>query len=149
PSTLFADPPKYRKISPDSGYNEYYLINAEGYGPHGVKTGFGFQERSEVVAAVAKLLGLEPSKGVALDPDDDIRITRLDKPLPMFTASEIADKKFVRKTNSMTKEQHAHENQLARQNLALDALRRAANGRPIQLYILWNTQDSYEMVYQT
>ena len=138
PEDILKNPPLYRKASPASNYDEYYVVHAEGFKPpHDVKTGFDFTELREVATAVGNILGLELSCGQTLAPDEPAYHTRLKRPLIMYKISDVHEKQFVKKTFDYTKQENQRQNQLARQQLIVQALQRATGGQAVSILLFW------------
>lgn len=152
PSELFLNPMKYRQSTPQSQHDQYFVLHAEGFRPsHKVKTGFDFAEIHEVAHSVSELLGLELSAGQTLSVDLSGTIPSLKKlPLSMYNLDEFSRKVFISSRETAQKkeedevekqqgrEEAKRQNRLERQKIILTALRRAAHGQPIFLYLFWS-----------
>ncbi|BAT56546.1 unknown protein [Nostoc sp. NIES-3756] len=120
--------------------DEYYVVHAEGYKyqhekskrGHGIKTGFSFLERGDIVARVLELLN-----GVLI-PDKPMQP---DIPAPSGTKVPLAmrDYKFI--SQSRTKRQPY-------QQIATNAIYRALQGKSMHIFLIYREQDTYEVVYQ-
>lgn len=120
--------------------DEYYIVHAEGYKyqhekskrGHGIKTGFSFLERGDIVARVLELLN-----GVLI-PDKPMQP---DIPAPSRNQVPLAmrDYKFI--SQSRTKRQPY-------QQIATDAIYRALQGKSMHIFLIYREQDTYEVVYQ-
>jgi hypothetical protein len=132
-------PQDYRKAGPQS-YDEYYVVHAEGFKPqHEVKTGFDFAELQEVANAVEEILGLELSCHQPLTSDTPVTQMYLDQlPLMMYDIGDIQTKKFAKKRPDQTKEDNEQQNRIKQQNIIIQGLRRAAEGKNIFLLLCWH-----------
>lgn len=149
PEQLLKNPRHYRKASADSGFDEYYVIHSEGIKPsHDVKTGFDFAELREVTTAVGNILGLEPSLGQTLAPDEDAYLTRLSRPFSMYTSSSMHSKQFIKKRPDEIKEQNQRENNLVRQDLLTQALQRATQGHTVTILLCWSDDATRKTLLQ-
>lgn len=137
PDLLLQAPQDYRKASPLSMYDEYFVLHSEGFKPqHKVKTGFDFAELREVAVAISDLLGLELSGGQTLVSDIPMRQLYLPQlPLTMHDMGDLREKTFVKKRPDLSDEERERQNRLQRQQIIVDALQRATNHQRISIIL--------------
>lgn len=124
PRSIFIDPPAYRTAGAATNHDEYLPIYVEGMAPkHALLTGFGVQERSDVVTSVAEVLEqyLIPGNPLLRDP----ATSRVKKVLTLADRGVLAQK---------LKSEDLAASQLRQ------ALRRALRDKPLHLAICWSSE---------
>lgn len=135
PKLILANPSDYR--SPSSNQpDEYYVIYAEGMSPHHtLKAGLSVKEKASAFAAASEAL-----QGVLI-PDTPIERDALNlnpRPIAMLDPGELADKRPVRMTSSMTETEHERRNLTQIQEWKVESNLRATSDRPVQLMVVWH-----------
>ncbi len=140
PGQLLQKPQDYRQASPQSDYDEYFVVHAEGFKPrHEVKTGFDFAELQKVAHAVGDILGLELSEGQTLTSDISKSAMYLSNlPLMMYDIGDLRTRKLVKGRPQQPAEENEQQNRLERQKIVLQGLRRASNKRDVFILLCWH-----------
>ncbi len=150
PAQILQNPRGYRQASPQSNYDEYYIVHAEGFRPaHEVKTGFDFAELQEVAKAVGNILGLELSRGQTLVsdmPTAQMYLNRL--PLMMYDISDLRKKQFLKKKADQTEAENKQQNQSERQRIILQGLQRASRNQNVFILLCWQDDFSKRILEQ-
>jgi hypothetical protein len=124
PRSIFTDPSSYRVAGVATNQDEYLPIYVEGMKPkHILRTGFGVQERAEVVQAVAEVLDRYLIPG---------------NPLPRDTATLRAKKNLTLANRATLVEKLKSEERAAAQ--LRQALKRALRDKPLHLAICWSSE---------
>nr|BBH91697.1 hypothetical protein KTC_64480 [Thermosporothrix sp. COM3] len=139
PAMILQEPQKYRAASEQTGYDQYYVVYAEGFRPyHKIKTGFDFAEIQEVAESVSEILGLEISCGQTLVSDmPNSRMYLNELPPSMFDIGDFQKKQFLRKTYRQTKDENKRLNQIERQKIVYQALQRATGNQMVCIFLCW------------
>ncbi|WP_392479783.1 pPIWI_RE module domain-containing protein [Nostoc sp. C110] len=160
---IFCNPSRYGNLDnhPNMNRDEYYLVHAEGYKyehenhkrGHSIKPGFSLQERGDIVAQVLELLN-----GVLI-PDDPMQ-SDIPAPSGQKTPLAMRDYEYISQPPSFTKQQkekltekeirqRVNNRRQERQTIIADAIKRALQGKPTHLFILWRERDTYDVTCQT
>ena len=164
PPNILNNPAELENLDNISNWkDEYYLVHAEGYKykqaqkrgkghGHSIKTGFSLKERGDITAQVLQQLDGILIPDVPMECDIPVLFGQ-NTPLAMRNYN------FIQKPLSFTpkKREDLGEQEIKRQQeqhcqqrktLIDDAFKRATNGKPIHLFILWYEADTHDLIIQ-
>ena len=141
PSSIKQNPLNYGNLQNDADWDrdEYYIVHAEGYQygspdtpykhKHAVKTGFSLRERGDIVAGVLEHFG-----GVLI-PDSPMTC---DRPTPYGVKTPLAMRDVTYTVMPSKTNEH----------YVRDALKRAYQGIPVYVSILWRERSTRDAIVQ-
>ncbi|BAZ46765.1 hypothetical protein NIES4102_38050 [Chondrocystis sp. NIES-4102] len=159
PQEILNNPAKYGNLDNSKEFHkdEYYLIHTEGYKynqeqqagrghGHNIDTGFSLKERADITSKILHLLNdvLIPDKPM----ECDIKIpTGKKTPLAMLNHEDIR-KSLLPSALSKYKEAEKQAITKEKQNIIINAIKRASNKNKIYLFIIYRAEHTKKLVYQ-